>query len=159
VFAFFKKTVYLSVSLLNILHMGSLFDYINWIAVLIGTIAYFALGAVWYSFLFKNKWIAYNKIDMSDPNGKKGVGAIMAASFVLMFVQSLAIAILASRMDLSDYWMSGIKLGALTGVCFCACSIGINYLYEKKPLGLWLINVGYAVAGNIVAAVIICLWQ
>jgi hypothetical protein len=143
----------------NKFNMGSLFDYINWFAVLVGAVAYFALGALWYSLLFKNKWIAYNKIDMNDTNAKKGVAATMFGSFVLMFVQSLAIAILASRMDLSDYWMSGVKLGALTGVCFCACSIGINYLYEKKPIGLWLINGGYAIAGNIIAAVIICMWQ
>jgi Protein of unknown function (DUF1761) len=139
--------------------MGSLFDYINWLAVLTGAVAYFALGALWYSFLFKNKWIAYTKMDVNDPNATKGVGAIMFGSFVLMFVQSLAIAILASRMDLSAYWMSGVKLGALTGFCFCACGIAINYLYEKKPLGLWLINGGYAIAGNIIAAVIICMWQ
>jgi Protein of unknown function (DUF1761) len=139
--------------------MGSLFDYINWLAVLIGAVAYFALGALWYSFLFQKKWIAYNKIDMSDPNGKKGVGLLMLGSFVLMLVQSLAIAILANRLELSDYWMSGVKLGALTGVCFCAFTIGINYLYEKKPLGLFLINGGYAIAGNIIAAVVICMWQ
>jgi hypothetical protein len=72
--------------------MGSLFDYINWLAVLIGAVAYFALGALWYSFLFKNKWIAYNNIDMNDPNVKKGVGVTMFGSFVLMFVQSLALA-------------------------------------------------------------------
>ena len=33
-----------------------------------------------------------------------------------------------------------------------------NYLYEKKPLGLFLINAGYALAGNIIAGVIICSW-
>ncbi len=49
-------------------------------------------------------------------------------------------------------------LGALTGCCFCAATIGVNYLYEKKPFGLFLINAGYAVIGNIIAGVIICSW-
>ena len=65
------------------------FKEINWIAVLVGTIAYFMLGAIWYSFLFKNRWIAYQGIsaeDMNKPDAKKGVGAIMFASFVLMFI-------------------------------------------------------------------------
>ena len=137
--------------------MGNLFDYINWISVLIGAAAYFALGALWYSkILFAPKWIAYLKIDVNDPNAKKGMGMMFGGSFVLMFVQSLAIAILANRLGLIGGWMSGIKLGAFTGGCFCAATIGVNYLYEKKPFGLFLINAGYAIVGNIVAAVIIC---
>ena len=54
--------------------------------------------------------------------------------------------------------MSGLKLGALTGCCFCAATIGVNYLYEKKPIGLFLINAGYALVGNIIAGIIICSW-
>ena len=54
---------------------------INWIATLVGAIGYFALGALWYSFLFQKKWMAYTGITMSnDPDAKKGVGAIMLPS-------------------------------------------------------------------------------
>lgn len=135
-----------------------IFKDINWIAVLVGTIGYFMLGALWYSFLFQKKWIAYNKIDMNDPNGKKGVGAIMFASFIMMFICSVGIAILVEYMDLKG-WMYGVKLGLLTGGCFAVTSIAINMLYEKKPLGLFFINGGYQLLGNIIAAVIICCWR
>jgi len=135
-----------------------IFKEINWIAVLVGTLAYFFLGAIWYSFLFKEKWIAYNKIDMSDPNGKKGVGAIMFASFIMMFICSAGLAILAEYLVISG-WLYGLKLGLLTGVCFACTSMAINMLYEKKPLGLFFINGGYQVLGNIIAAVIIVCWR
>ena len=139
--------------------MGNLFDYINWIAVIVAAFAYFVLGALWYSkLLFAPKWIAYLKLDITDPNAKKGMGVMFGGSFVLMFVQSLAIAILAAHLDIGG-WMGGVKLGALTGCCFCSATIGVNYLYEKKPIGLFLINAGYAIVGNIIAGVIICLWQ
>jgi len=87
------------------------------------------------------------------------MGLMFGGSLVLMLVQSLAIAIIAERLDIRGAgWMSGLKLGALTGCCFCAATIGVNYLYEKKPLGLFLINAGYAIIGNIISAIIICSW-
>ena len=34
-----------------------IFSYINWLHVLVAAIAYFALGAIWYSFLFQKPWV------------------------------------------------------------------------------------------------------
>ena len=140
--------------------MGN-FDYLNWPAIAVAALAYFALGALWYSkVLFANRWIADLKIDVNSPDAKKGVGMMFGGSFILMFVQSLAIAIIAERLNIrGDGWMSGLKLGALTGGCFSAAAVGVNYLYEKKPFSLFLINGGYAVVGNIIAGVIICCWE
>ena len=133
--------------------------HINWIAVLVGAIGYFALGALWYSFLFQKQWIKYTGVSMSnDPNAKKGIGIIMFGSFIMMFICSTAIAILVSRIGLSG-WMSGLKVGLLTGICFAFTSMAINMLYEMKPVGLYFINGGYQLLGNIIAAVVICLWR
>ncbi|MBK9532514.1 MAG: DUF1761 domain-containing protein [Ferruginibacter sp.] len=136
------------------------FDYLNWMAIAVAALAYFALGALWYSkVLFAKRWIADLKIDVNSPDAKKGMGIMFGGSLLLMFVQSLAIAIIANRLELIGAgWMSGLKLGALTGACFCAASVGVNYLYEKKPFSLFLINAGYAIVGNIIAAIIICSW-
>lgn len=141
--------------------MGNLFKDINWVAVFVAALAYFMLGALWYSkLLFSKKWIAYLNLDVNDPNAKKGMGLMFGGSLLMMIIQCLAIAILAERLDIAGAgWMGGLKLGALTGCCFCAPQIGINYLYEKKPLGLFLINGGYAVLGNIIAAVIMGVWN
>lgn len=140
--------------------MTHLFDYLNWGAIAVGALGYFVLGALWYSpVLFSKKWIAYLKIDVNAPDAKKGMGLMFGGSLLLMFIQAVAIAIIAERLGIrGDGWMSGLKLGALTGCCFSAATIGINYFYEKKPLGLFLINAGYAVLGNIIAAVVICSW-
>ena len=139
--------------------MEHLFDEINWIAVAVAALAYFMLGALWYSkILFAPRWIAYLKIDINDADAKKGIGLMFGGSLLMMFVSSIAIAILVTRLGLSG-WMSGLKLGALTGVCFSMTGIAINYLYEKKPLGLFFINGGYQLTGNIIAAVIICCWR
>jgi hypothetical protein len=139
--------------------MGNLFDGIHWPAVLVSAVAYFALGALWYSkILFATKWIAYAKIDVNDPNAKKGMAMMFIGSLVLMMISSFAIAVLANRLGLSG-WMSGLKLGAFVGACFGVVGIGINYLYEKKPAGLLLINGLYQLLGCIICGIIICMWH
>jgi Protein of unknown function (DUF1761) len=132
---------------------------INWLAVLVAGIAYWAIGALWYSVLFGKKWMAYTKMDPNDPNAKKGVALIFAGSLVMMIITALGIAILVNRLELTACWMSGAKLGAITGLLFGSTAISISYLYEKRPFGLYLINCGYTVVGNMVAAIIICCWQ
>ena len=136
----------------------SLLTDINWLAVAVAAIAYFALGAVWYSALFGKQWVTYQGINMQDAEAKKGVGAIMASSFLLMFVVVICIAILVERLQLYQA-ISGVKLELLTGIGFAVTSISISYLYVKKPLGLHLIDGLYHVIGNIIAAIILCVWQ
>jgi hypothetical protein len=132
---------------------------INWLHVLVATIAYFALGAIWYSFLFRKSWIAYQNIDLNDPNSKKGVGAIMLTSFVWTFVIVTGLAILITKMHLTGGALSGIKLGLTTGICFSLMAISMTYLYLKKPAGLHAIDGGYHVAGQVIAAVILMVWS
>lgn len=134
-------------------------DYINWVAVFCGAIGYFFLGALWYSkLLFAPLWIKLIKDDVNAAGATKGMAGIMVASFILMFITSLAIAILRSKMELEGGWISGVKLGLLTGTAFGAASISISYLYEKRPFALHLINGVYTILGNVIAAVIICSW-
>lgn len=133
-------------------------NHINWLAVLVGGLAYFFLGAIWYTSLFGKKWQSYNAALMSSPDAKKGAVAAMIISVMLMLVCSLGLSLLAVRFGILG-WMGGLKLGIVTGVCFAATAIHISYVYEKRPLGLHLINGLYNIAGNIIAAIIICSWR
>ena len=132
---------------------------INWIAVVIGALSYFALGALWYSkILFAKQWLMFTKINPKDPDATKGMGLLMFMSFVWMFITAVGIAILKDRIGDISGWLGGVKLGTVTGVCFGVSAISISYLYEKRPAGLYWINGGYTLLGNIIAAVIICSW-
>lgn len=134
-------------------------DGINWLAVVVAGLAYFALGAIWYSFLFSKQWIKSSGVDVNNPKMKEGMAATMGSSAVLMILTAVGIAILANKLELSACWMSGVKLGAVTGLLLGSTAISISYLYEKRPLALYLINGGYTLLGNIIAAIIICCWQ
>ncbi len=135
-----------------------IFHHLNWLAILAGGLAYFFLGAIWYTALFGKKWKAYNASLLSDPNAKKGVAGTMVISAVLMLICSLGLAVLAVRFGVFG-WMGGLKLGFITGLCFAATAVHISYIYENRPLGLHLINGLYNVCGNIIAAIIISCWR
>lgn len=134
------------------------FHHINWLAVLIAGLAYFILGALWYTVLFGKKWRAYNSATMNQPDAKKGSTGIMIISFILMLICALGLSLIVTRLHVSG-WQVGLKLGILTGICFAGTAVHISYVYEKRPLGLHLINGLYNVFGNIIAAIIVACWQ
>jgi hypothetical protein len=137
---------------------NELFSHINWLAVLVAAVAYFMLGALWYSkALFANSWIKAANINMSDPNMRKGIAQIMVTSFILMFIASVGLAVIISRVGASG-WMTGLKVGLLASICFSATGISISYLYEKKPMTLHMINCLYHVVGCSIAGIIIAVW-
>jgi hypothetical protein len=134
-----------------------LFSNINWLAVLVAALAYFFLGALWYSFLFRNAWIKSSGVKADDPNAKKGIAGIMVASFITIIITSIGLALFITRIG-SIGWMTGLKVGLIAGVCFCAMAICNSYLYEKRPLTLHLINSFYNIVGCVIAGIIISVW-
>ncbi len=137
---------------------SSVLSNLNWLHILVAALAYFALGAIWYSFLFRDKWIRHQGIVVKDEDRMKGAGFTMFTSFILMFITSAGLAVIIKDMNLSGA-LYGVKLGLLTGVCFSAAVISTSYVYVKKPLGLHLIDDFYHIVGQIIAAVILCSWH
>ncbi|MEJ7913593.1 MAG: DUF1761 domain-containing protein [Chitinophagaceae bacterium] len=132
---------------------------INWLAVLVAAFPYFALGALWYGLLFSKKWIAYQGIDVNDQEFKKGTSGIMTSSFFLMLITCVGLALLISSLENDPTITTGIITGALTGLLFSFTAISISYLYVKKPAALHFIDGLYHVCGQIIAAVILCIWR
>lgn len=138
---------------------NSIFSQLNWLAVLCGGLGYFILGAIWYSpVLFAKKWMALLNINPTAEDARKGFAAIMLTSLLLMMVTAVGLGLLQAKLQLEGGWLSGLKLGTITGLFFGATAISISYVYEKRPFGLHLINGGYTLIGNIIAAIIICSW-
>lgn len=96
---------------------------------------------------------------MNNPEGKKGVGAIMLISFIWTVIIVTGLAVLISKITLEGGAFSAVKLGLTTGICFSALAISMNYLYLKKPLALHFIDGLYHVVGQIIAAIILVLWK
>jgi hypothetical protein len=134
-------------------------SHFNWLAIAVASVAYFMLGALWYSFLFKNQWIRLTGVKMDDPNAKQGVGGIMVMTFIMEFLICFAIAMIVYRSMVTGGVLSGIKIGLMTGGLICLPVIMINNLYQGKSRTLSMIDGGYHVAGCVIAAVILCIWH
>lgn len=123
------------------------FGNINYLAVLVGGVAAFALGSVWYTALFGKAW--QRLLELSDESLQKGSMAVtMVSSFVLMLVMSFGLAVLIqghSNPGSEVGTLSGLYHGLVVGVLFVGMSIGINYLYQRRSFKLWLIDAGYQI--------------
>lgn len=123
-----------------------LFLKINWLAVLAGALAYFALGAMWYSkILFAPRWLALTRIDASDPAATKGMRMLMLFSFLVIMLNVVGLGILQNKLQLANTVMSGVKLGTLTGLCFGCIAIS-NLTCMKSSL---LVCIGLMVATHL----------
>ena len=131
---------------------------INWLAVLVASLAYFFVGAIWYSALFRNAWIKSSGVNTTDPNMKKGVAGMFLTSFILMLVACTGLALLLGKIENEGGWMTGLKVGLIAGICFCTTAISNSYLYEKRPTALHIINDLYNIVGCSVAGIIIAIW-
>ena len=135
-------------------------SHVNWIAVLVATVAYFVLGALWYSkALFGTKWAQLVKLDMTNPDLKKGMGGMMVSTFVLILIVCFGLETLIVKFGFVQELTYGIKLGLLTGLAFATTAVSISYVYERKPANLYLINNGYHILGHVIAATILVLWR
>jgi hypothetical protein len=132
---------------------------LNWLHVIVAAIAFFVLGALWYSpVLFSRPWAKLVNLNMSNPDAKKGMGMMMFASFILMIICCSALAVVFSIIQI-DTAFSAIKFGLFFGVGFALTAVSISFIYERKPLALHAIDIGYLIAGIVIASLILVLWK
>jgi hypothetical protein len=113
---------------------------VNWIAVLLCGVSSLVLGGIWYSpMLFAKAW--QKGAGLSDEQAKSGnMGLIFGLTFVLSLVAAYVFAMfIGTTMSLAAATAAGFS----AGLCWVAASLGISYLFERRPLSLWLINGGY----------------
>jgi len=113
---------------------------VNWLAVLVASVSGFMLGGLWYSPVLLGKpWQRH--AGLTDEKLKQGSPVVIfGGAFVLCFLASLMFAIfLGPDVTLSQ----GALYGVSAGLFWVVTAFGVNYLFERRSLGLFLINGGY----------------
>ena len=112
---------------------------INWLAVIAAAASSFVLGGVWYGALFGDAWLKAAGLTKAQAMASNKA-LIFGGSFVLSLIASATFALfLGPNIDA----MTGALYGLCAGLCWVGASYGISYLFEMRPLSLWLINGGY----------------
>ena len=135
--------------------MSMYFSNINFWAVLVATLASFALGGWWYSPKgFGRAWLA--AIGKS-PNELGSPVVAMTLTFFSTFLTAIILAILLN--SLQDHTLLlGARLGFVLGVGLVATSMFSDYLFSGSSLELFLIQVGYRVLLLTIMGGIIGVW-
>lgn len=129
-----------------------------WLQIAVAAIAYFAIGALWYSVLFQKAWIAGHNIQMTE-EGKKRAPLLFALSLLINFGQAIALAFLLGLMQSPAGFVPGLKVGLFLGIAFSASSMVINYMYLGKSTKVIFIDAAYHVVGITVMSIILSVWR
>jgi hypothetical protein len=122
---------------------------INWIAVAIAAVSSFVIGGLWYSLLFAKPW--QRAAGVTDEQLKSGTVRIFVGSFLLAVLMAASLAAFIGAGGLAF----GTFAGLAAGLTWVAAALGINYLFERRSLKLFLINASYNVVTFTVMGAII----
>ena len=132
--------------------MFDLLSDINWLAVLVATVAYFAIGTIWYSNALMGRQYREAIGSGDDP---PAVSA-MVINFVGWFVTATTLAWFFAGIGVTDV-VDGILWGLLASIGFIGMNRWVGQAYGADNSKLMTINgpyhlVGFAAMGAILAA-------
>jgi hypothetical protein len=135
---------------------------INWLAVIVATVIYFALGAVWFAPAtpIGRAWVAASGYE-SPTTGTASTSAFYAFPIVASLVAVVATALIAAATG-TDTLGEGVVLGLVVGVGYAATLLLTTAAFEFAKPNQWLwgaIDASYHVIGLLIAAVILALWH
>jgi hypothetical protein len=131
---------------------------VNYIAVLVATIVYWALGGLWYSpVLFQKQWMAAIGKTHDDLSKGMSPGAAMGAMFVVTAVSVIALSWLMAYAEV-DNVAGALAIGVIVSFGFLLVPLASQVFFENRPWNYFMITFGYLAAGTILAAIILGLW-
>ena len=134
---------------------------IKYPAVIVATLVHFILGGLWYSpLLFGNKflqiigWTPQQLEQMQAKGSAKELIAAFVTSLVLVYILAHFV-----QYTKASNALAGIQTAFWLWLGFIATTNIATVLFEQRPLGLYLINVGYQLVACALAGAILAVWR
>lgn len=131
------------------------FGDLNWLAIVVATIAWFAFSAVWYSVPPLSKaWADVARVDTTGDGPP--LALLFIPTLIGYFITTIVIGLLIAATG-TDTPGGGIVLGIVLGIGFGMVGALVDQVYEAKGSTYFLINglnavIAYAIVGAILAA-------
>jgi hypothetical protein len=132
---------------------------LNWLAILVATLAYWILGAIWYAQgVFGRAWMRAGGVEIQE--GQSPGPAIYIIPLIANFLAVLALGMLAAATG-STTVSHAIVLGLVVWGGYAVGHILLGATFDTRPSpGVWFtINSGYHLIGVVGATLIVTLWD
>ena len=113
----------------------------NWIVVVGAALAGFVIGGLWYGPLFGKVWQRESELSDSDIKNAN-MPLIFGTTFLLNLLAAFILAHVLATFGAPGLSLS-VQIAGGIGLAFVATSIGVNYLFARKTLKLFVIDAGY----------------
>ncbi len=133
---------------------------VNYLAVFVAALAYFILGALWYSVLFGKIWskaVAETGRIISKPDSAKMM-TMMVKSFLANLLCAFTVAYIV-RLGWGYSVSTGIKLGLVCGCGFALSSLLMVANWQGTKTVVIIIDAGYQIFGILICSMIISCWH
>lgn len=131
---------------------------ISWLAVIVGTLAYYLLGAIWFSPAFGRQWD--KALGFSRPERWRPGTLYYLAPLLGCLASTIATAILVQATGVQS--MGGaVSLGLVVGIGYSAAVSAVNAITPNtpRPILYGAVTGGYHTVGSLIVAVILVMWK
>lgn len=125
----------------------------NWLAAALAALAYYFLGALWFTPLFGRLWD--RSIGFERPKGNRFPALYYVAPLISACVVSLVAVLLTTALGI-DHLTGALLLGLTLGAGYAAVSVTNAVTpHTPKPLLLGAVTGGYHLVGAVLACTVI----
>ena len=134
---------------------------INWLAVLVGAVAYFVIGAAWFApGVFGRQWMAAIGWDESRPRPE--MKPVSYAGPAIFYLIASAVTALLAQATGTDTVQEGVVLGLVVGVGYALTVTATDAVFDPnkpKPWNWFAISGAYHLVALILVGMIIGAWH
>lgn len=130
---------------------------LNWLAVVVAGLAYFVLGALWYTnALFGRQYRTALGIDPESQQSPDPM--LLVTNLVGWLVSAVALGLIVVAVG-ADTLLEGAVLGLVVGVGIVGTQMLVTTTYEGRGSALFKVNAPYMLIGYVVMGAILAVWR